>query len=149
MALYSIACLMYLLFGYQVMYGGGPSGLIPGLSFGLGAENTVAEVVASEGYIYYSNTSDFFFQVVFVATAMSIVSGAVAERMKLWSFLVFTVVMTGIIYPVQGYWTWGRVVASTPRTVKCALFRAPICLWPRSACSFCGWAGSASMAVPS
>ncbi|MEX0729784.1 MAG: ammonium transporter [Aquisalimonadaceae bacterium] len=106
-ALYSIACLMYLFFGYQVMYGGGPNGLIPGLSFGLGAENTVAEVVASDGEVYYSNTSDFFFQVVFVATAMSIVSGAVAERMKLWSFLVFAVVMTSVIYPVQGYWTWG------------------------------------------
>jgi ammonia channel protein AmtB len=50
---------------------------------------------------YYSNLSDFFFQVVFVATAMSIVSGAVAERMKLWSFLAFAVVMTGIIYPCR------------------------------------------------
>ncbi|MBE0511268.1 MAG: ammonium transporter, partial [Gammaproteobacteria bacterium] len=55
----------------------------------------------------YSNMSDFFFQVVFVATAMSIVSGAVAERMKLWAFLAFAVVMTSIIYPVQGFWTWG------------------------------------------
>jgi Amt family ammonium transporter len=51
--------------------------------------------------------SDFFFQVVFVATAMSIVSGAVAERMKLWSFLIFAIVMTGFIYPLQGYWKWG------------------------------------------
>jgi Amt family ammonium transporter len=51
--------------------------------------------------------ADFFFQVVFVATAMSIVSGAVAERMKLWAFLLFAVVMTGFIYPVQGYWKWG------------------------------------------
>ena len=56
---------------------------------------------------YYSVLADFFFQVVFVATAMSIVSGAVAERMKLWSFLVFAVVMTGFIYPMQGYWKWG------------------------------------------
>jgi Amt family ammonium transporter len=55
----------------------------------------------------YSTLADFFFQVVFVATAMSIVSGAVAERMKLWSFLAFAVVMTAVIYPVQGYWTWG------------------------------------------
>jgi len=106
-ALYSIACLMYLFFGYQVMYAGGANGLIPGLGFGLDAENTVADVMASDGEIYYSNTSDFFFQVVFVATAMSIVSGAVAERMKLWTFLVFAVFMTGVIYPVQGYWSWG------------------------------------------
>jgi len=55
----------------------------------------------------YSGASDFFFQVVFVATAMSIVSGAVAERMKLWAFLLFTVVMTGLIYPLEGSWTWG------------------------------------------
>jgi Amt family ammonium transporter len=55
----------------------------------------------------HSKMADFFFQVVFVATAMSIVSGAIAERMKLWSFLLFAVVMTGVIYPVQGYWKWG------------------------------------------
>ena len=91
-ALYAVACLMYLAVGYQLMYGGG---------FGLGAEN------ASVDDNYYSARSDFFFQVVFVATAMSIVSGAVAERMKLWSFLAFGVVMTGVIYPVQGAWSWG------------------------------------------
>jgi Amt family ammonium transporter len=56
---------------------------------------------------YYSGMSDFFFQVVFVATAMSIVSGAVAERMKLWSFFIFAIFMTGFIYPLQGYWKWG------------------------------------------
>jgi len=55
----------------------------------------------------YSNASDFFFQVVFVATAMSIVSGAVAERMKLWAFMVFAVAMTAVIYPLEGSWTWG------------------------------------------
>ena len=55
----------------------------------------------------HSLESDFFFQVVFVATAMSIVSGAVAERMKLWAFLIFTVFLTGFIYPMEGYWTWG------------------------------------------
>ncbi|MCP5115461.1 MAG: ammonium transporter, partial [bacterium] len=63
--------------------------------------------IASNGETYYSGLSDFFFQVVFVATAMSIVSGAVAERMKLWSFFLFTVVLTGFIYPVQGFWKWG------------------------------------------
>src|SRR5690606_39483799 len=60
-----------------------------------------------EGSSIYSGASDFFFQVVFVATAMSIVSGAVAERMKLWAFLAFAVVMTSFIYPMEGSWTWG------------------------------------------
>lgn len=60
-----------------------------------------------DGGAVYSGASDFFFQVVFVATAMSIVSGAVAERMKLWAFLAFAVVMTGFIYPMEGGWTWG------------------------------------------
>ena len=105
-ALYSIACIMYMVVGYNIMYGDG-SGVIPGISFFLGADNSVADVLASGGDTYYSSMSDFFFQVVFVATAMSIVSGAVAERMKLWAFLAFAVVMTGFIYPVQGYWKWG------------------------------------------
>ncbi|MEX0431211.1 ammonium transporter [Spiribacter insolitus] len=103
-ALYSIASIMYLLCGYQIMYGGG-SGFIPNFGMLIGADNTVASVV--DGDAYYSVMSDFFFQVVFVATAMSIVSGAVAERMKLWSFLIFAIVMTGFIYPVQGFWKWG------------------------------------------
>ncbi|MFP4207353.1 MAG: ammonium transporter [Wenzhouxiangella sp.] len=106
-ALYAIACLMYMVIGYNLMYGGGPNTVIPGLSFFLGGDNTLEEVLASDGDIYYSNMSDFMFQVVFVATAMSIVSGAVAERMKLWAFLVFAVVLTGVIYPIQGYWSWG------------------------------------------
>ena len=106
-ALYSIACLMYLVVGYNIMYGDAINSVIPGLSLFLGADNTVDEVLKSGGEIYYSNMSDFFFQVVFVATAMSIVSGAVAERMKLWAFLAFAVVLTGFIYPVQGYWKWG------------------------------------------
>lgn len=106
-ALYSIACLMYMVVGYNIMYGDAVNSIIPGLSFLLGADNTVNEVLKSGGKTYYSNMSDFFFQVVFVATAMSIVSGAVAERMKLWAFLAFAVVMTGFIYPVQGYWKWG------------------------------------------
>jgi len=71
------------------------------------SDNTAADVIASGGDTYYSNLSDFFFQVVFVATAMSIVSGAVAERMKLWAFFAFSVVLTGFIYPVQGFWKWG------------------------------------------
>ena len=106
-ALYSIACIMYMFVGYNIMYGGGPNGFIPGISFWLGADNAVDDVLKSGGEIYYSGMADFFFQVVFVATAMSIVSGAVAERMKLWSFLLFAVVLTGFIYPVEGYWKWG------------------------------------------
>ena len=105
--LYSIACLMYMICGYGIMYGDG-TGIIPGISMLGAADNTVAEVTAGgEDAPYYSNLADFFFQVVFVATAMSIVSGAVAERMKLWAFLAFAVVMTAVIYPVQGYWSWG------------------------------------------
>jgi Amt family ammonium transporter len=109
-ALYAIACIMYLLVGYNIMYPGGDFAgkIIPGIAFLLGPDNTKEAVLAaSEDAPYYSTMSDFFFQVVFVATAMSIVSGAVAERMKLWSFLLFAVVMTGFIYPVQGFWKWG------------------------------------------
>ncbi len=106
--LYAIASIMYMLVGYNIMYPGeGVNSVWPGISFLLGGDNTAEEVLASGGDIYYSNLSDFFFQVVFVATAMSIVSGAVAERMKLWSFLLFAVVMTAFIYPLQGYWKWG------------------------------------------
>lgn len=106
-ALYSVACIMYMLVGYNIMYGESLNSFIPGLSLLLGADHTVDEVLSSGGEIYYSSLADFFFQVVFVATAMSIVSGAVAERMKLWAFLAFAVVMTGFIYPVQGFWKWG------------------------------------------
>jgi len=106
-ALYSIASIMYMVVGYNLMYPSDGNGVVPALSFFLGGDNAAEDVVASGGDIYYSALSDFFFQVVFVATAMSIVSGAVAERMKLSSFLLFCVVMTGLIYPIQGYWKWG------------------------------------------
>ena len=112
-ALYSIACVMYMLVGYNLMYpGDAVNSFWPGISFLLGAENdpaTVLSVTGDEWYSgsYYSGRSDFFFQVVFVATAMSIVSGAVAERMKLWPFLALCVVLTGFIYPIQGFWKWG------------------------------------------
>jgi len=111
--LYSIACIMYMLCGYSIMYPGDYTGgvfrSITTLGTGLltSGDNAAEAVVASGGDTYYSNLSDFFFQVVFVATAMSIVSGAVAERMKLWAFLLFAVVLTGFIYPVQGFWKWG------------------------------------------
>lgn len=107
-ALFAIACVMYMLCGYNIMYpADAVNSVWPGISFLLGTDNSVETVLASNGETYYSKMSDFFFQVVFVATAMSIVSGAVAERMKLWAFLVFAVVMTGFIYPLQGYWKWG------------------------------------------
>src|SRR5210317_611528 len=96
-ALYAIACIMYMACGYAIMYGGDYF-----LSSITGDGVTGAEEPAT-----YAPSADFYFQVVFVATAMSIVSGAVAERMKLWAFLVFAVVMTGFIYPLQGYWKWG------------------------------------------
>ncbi len=107
--LYSIACIMYMICGYTIMYPAEASNLF--LQFGDGmlgrGDNAAADVIASGGETYYSGLSDFFFQVVFVATAMSIVSGAVAERMKLWSFFAFAVVLTGFIYPIQGFWNWG------------------------------------------
>ncbi len=107
-ALYSVASIVYMFMGYNVMYPGeGVNSFWSGITFFLGADNTVEDVLASDGDIYYSNLSDFMFQVVFAAAAMSIVSGAVAERMKLWSFLLFAIVMTAFIYPLQAYWSWG------------------------------------------
>ena len=107
--LYSIACIMYMLCGYTIMYPSDAANAFFQLGDGLlgGSDNAAADVIASGGDTYYSGLSDFFFQVVFVATAMSIVSGAVAERMKLWSFFLFAVILTGFIYPVQGFWKWG------------------------------------------
>jgi Amt family ammonium transporter len=110
-SLFAVACVMYMLMGYSIMYPGDAAvnSWWPGFGGILGSgDNEAAAVIAGgEGAPYYSNLSDFFFQVVFVATAMSIVSGAVAERMKLWSFLAFAIVLTGFIYPMQGYWKWG------------------------------------------
>lgn len=95
-ALFAIACIMYFVCGYAIMYGG--DFFLSGIT---GDGVTGAAEPAT-----YAPSADFFFQVVFVATAMSIVSGAVAERMKLWAFLIFAVVMTGFIYPMEGAWTW-------------------------------------------
>jgi Amt family ammonium transporter len=107
--LYAIACVMYLIIGYNLMYiNDSWSGVIPDLGFLIGDENTAEAVIAGgDDAPYYSARSDFFFQVVFVATGMSIISGAVAERMKLIAFLLFAVVFTGFIYPIQGSWSWG------------------------------------------
>ncbi|WP_028304003.1 ammonium transporter [Oceanospirillum maris] len=107
--LYGIACIVYLIVGYNVMYPANPmSSVIPGIDFFLGADNTAADVLSGEeGAPYYSTMSDFIFQAVFAAATMSIVSGAVAERMRLWPFLIFAIVMVSVIYPVEGYWKWG------------------------------------------
>lgn len=108
LGLFAIASTMYLVCGYHLMYGGGFF-----LSGIMGSESLVADALAASaengfnGTAVYSNAADFFFQVVFVATCMSIVSGAVAERMKLWVFFAFAIVMTGFIYPMEGSWTWG------------------------------------------
>ena len=99
-ALFAVACTMYMVCGYSIMYGGGDFSLF--LSGIVGDGVTGAEEPAT-----YAPSADFYFQVVFVATAMSIVSGAVAERMKLWAFIIFAVFMTGVIYPLEGSWTWG------------------------------------------
>ena len=112
-ALYAISCVMYLVSGYAIMYGG--AAFLTGIELdGAATADALTTAVLAEsaeagfgGGAVYSNAADFFFQVVFVATAMSIVSGAVAERMKLWAFLAFAVVMTAFIYPMEGAWTWG------------------------------------------
>lgn len=112
MALFAISCIMYLVCGYALMYGG--TLFLSGIELdGAASAEVLTETVLAEsraegfgGGSVYADASDFFFQVVFVATAMSIVSGAVAERMKLWVFLAFAVVMTGVIYPLEGSWTW-------------------------------------------
>ena len=108
--LYSIACIMYLVCGFVLMYPSGAllDGIIPaiGTSVGLSTSLPNEEIGIPYG-MDYSQQADFFFQVVFVATAMSIVSGAVAGRMKLVPFFLFAVVLTGFIYPIQGYWNWG------------------------------------------
>jgi Amt family ammonium transporter len=94
--LYSIACLMYFVVGYNLMYGG--EGAFMG---------DIAFALSGITYDDHSLMADFFFQVVFVATAASVISGVVAERMKLWPFLIFTVVLSAVIYPIQGHWSWG------------------------------------------
>lgn len=97
--LFAVACTMFLFVGYNIMYiGNAEGGVFPSFGALIGTQADDAS---------HSLGSDFFFQVVFVATAMSVVSGAVAERMKLSTFLIFAVVLTGFIYPVEGYWTWG------------------------------------------
>ncbi|RKF07927.1 ammonium transporter [Oceaniradius stylonematis] len=101
-ALYSIAGLMYWIVGYNLMYANVDGGFIG--SFGPYSFDPVGGDALDTGY---STASDWFFQMVFVATAASIVSGTLAERIKLWPFLIFVVVLTGFIYPIAGSWQWG------------------------------------------
>ena len=124
LGLFSIASVMYLVCGFMLMYptdavfsiSGGLDetgeaivyGILPaiGSSWGLSTDMPLEEIGMAYG-MDYSQQADFFFQVVFVATAMSIVSGAVAGRMKLIPFFIFAIILTSFIYPVQGYWNWG------------------------------------------
>ncbi len=105
-SLFSVAGIMYYLLGYQLMYDGVDGGVIGSISIWSGDDSAVAKGEFGDG-TGYAATSDWFFQMVFVATAASIVSGTLAERIKLWSFLAFVVVLTGVIYPIQGAWQWG------------------------------------------
>ncbi|MEZ5672262.1 MAG: ammonium transporter, partial [Thiotrichaceae bacterium] len=111
--LYALASMMYMFIGYDLMYGSEVGGIIPNfgnvlqfMSEGKTSYATIEQV--SGGKVNVAEGALFFFQVVFVATAMSVVSGAVAERMKLWAFIFFAIVMTALIYPVEGYWKWGH-----------------------------------------
>ncbi|NNE22820.1 MAG: ammonium transporter [Rhizobiales bacterium] len=99
--LYSIAGIMYWVLGYSLMYSGVDGGFIGSFA----AYSWPAAGSANEGS--YSVGSDWFFQMVFCATTASIVSGTVAERIKLWPFLIFVAVLTGLIYPIAGSWKWG------------------------------------------
>jgi Amt family ammonium transporter len=104
-ALFSLAAIMYWLIGFNTMYPGDFNGY-----FALGGQTVLdpVGVAAADAALDYASVgSDFFFQLVFVAATASIVSGAVAERIKLWPFLAFVVVLTGIMYPISGSWQWG------------------------------------------
>ena len=103
-ALYSIAGIMFYLIGYSLMYVD-VSGWIGSLNGAF--YDTADDLTAATEEGGYSLASDWFFQMVFCATAISIVSGACAERIKVWPFMIFAAFMTGIIYPIYGSWTWG------------------------------------------
>ncbi len=105
-ALYSIAAIMYWLIGFNLMYPGEFNGYV-GSFFVPTVLDPVGVAAADAALDYASIGSDFFFQLVFVAATASIVSGAVAERIKLWPFLVFVVLLTGVMYPISGSWQWG------------------------------------------
>ncbi|AXI43867.1 ammonium transporter [Sulfitobacter sp. SK011] len=102
-ALFAIAAIMYWLIGYNIMYPGDGNWIIQDVFGSIGTKDIKSEIDAGG----YSNASDFFFQLMFCATTASIVSGTLAERIKLWPFLIFVVVLTGVIYPIEASWQWG------------------------------------------
>ncbi len=105
-ALYSVAAIMYWLIGFNLMYPGDFNGYV-GSFFQITVLDPVGVAAADAALDYASIGSDFFFQLVFVAATASIVSGALAERIKLWPFLIFVVLLTGVLYPITGSWKWG------------------------------------------
>ncbi|GAB6067058.1 ammonium transporter [Methylothermus subterraneus] len=108
LALYAVAYLAYLLVGYRLMYPEAPlNPLWPGIGWGIGQDHRAQEILQSQGVFYYSKMADFFFQAAFVVTVVAIVAGALAGRARLLPSLVFALVLTGFIYPLQGYWKWG------------------------------------------
>ena len=105
-ALFALAGIMYYLIGYNLMYSGVDGGYLGTFAiWGPNDSSDYATLVADGGA--YSTASDWFFQMVFVATAASIVSGALAERIRVWPFLLFTAILTGLFYPITGAWQWG------------------------------------------
>jgi Amt family ammonium transporter len=105
-ALYSLAGLMYYLVGYNVMYANVDGGFIG--TFSLWHADDSAALAGDYTTTAYAASADWFFQMVFVATAASVVSGTLAERIRLWPFLLFVIVLTGVIYPITGSWKWGQ-----------------------------------------
>lgn len=105
-SLYSVAGIMYYLVGYNLMYGMEEGGIL-GTFLVWAPDDSAALVDGNFGDTAYATASDWFFQMVFVATAASIVSGTVAERIKFWPFIIFVAFLTAIIYPIQGSWEWG------------------------------------------
>ena len=143
-SLFGIAGILFYLCGYNLMYAGVDGGYIG--SFGLWAADDAA-ALAGDYSAGYSTASDWFFQMVFCGAACSIVSGCVAERIKLWSFLLFCAILCGIIYPIQGSWGWGGVKASTVKAVALTRCQVPTSLWRLSVPSFSGWVGTVSTVV--
>ena len=107
--LFSTACLAYYIIGYQLMYPG-DGWMIDGIlgAIGIAALEPVGLEAADADLTYATVSSDYFFQIMFAATAVSIVSGTVAERVKLWPFLIFALILAGVIYPIQASWSWGE-----------------------------------------